>query len=336
VAPRSDVRTGRAALSAFIASLEARDASPHTRRSYSTAVGQYLDWLAAIPDADWTRPPRRLLRSYLAELDRRGLARSSVASRLAALRSFYRYGRRQGWVPGDPWAAVVTPRRGARLPRVMEVDDVERLLDVVPGSAATTGAPEARATAIELRDRAIIETAYAAGLRISELAGARIGDLDPARGEIRVLGKGRKERVGMLGGPARDALVRYLEDGRPHLAAGAPSTDALLLNARGGALGVRGIRLRIDRLIARADLPDRTSPHTLRHSFASHLLEGGADLRVVQELLGHASLATTQVYTHVSPGRLRASYRAAHPRAIAGADDAPPTPGTDHPSRPAP
>jgi integrase/recombinase XerC len=182
--------------------------------------------------------------------------------------------------------------------------------------------------ALELRDRAIVECAYAAGLRISEIAGVRVVDVDLARGEIRVLGKGRKERLGMLGGPARDALGTYLRDARPLLAAQAtttqgtpaadgPADDALFLGARGQALGTRGLRLRIDRLVARAGLPERTSPHTLRHSFASHMLEGGADLRVVQELLGHASLATTQVYTHVSPGRLRSSYRAAHPRAVA-------------------
>jgi integrase/recombinase XerC len=320
---------GRSALTAFLAGLQARDASAHTIRAYRTAVGQYLDWLdagsgrAAEP---WPRPSRRTLRAYLAELDTTGRSRATIASRVAALRSFYRFARRQGWAPGDPWSAVVTPRRASRLPRVLEVDDVERLLDVVPGSAGTT-APDL-AAAIELRDRAIVETAYAAGLRISELASARLGDVDLARGEIRVLGKGRKERLGLLGGPARDALEAYLGHARPVLAAvsagGPPGSaeapgDSLFLGARGEPLTSRGMRLRIDRLVRRAGLPERTTPHTLRHSFASHLLDGGADLRVVQELLGHASLATTQVYTHVSPARLRSSYRAAHPRATAAA-----------------
>jgi site-specific recombinase XerD len=319
------------AAAAFLASLDARDASPHTRRAYHTAVAQYLDWLDGMPGVDWTRPPRRTLRAYLAELDGRGLSRATIASRIAALRSFYRFARRQGWVAGDPWSAIVTPRRSSRLPRVLEVDDVERLLDVIPGSAGhavgaarASDAPEA----IELRDRAIVECAYAAGLRISEIAGATISDVDLGHGEIRVLGKGRKERIGMLGGPARDALDAYLRNGRPVLASAAHGdggTDALFLNAQGEALSTRGIRTRIDRLVQRAGLPERTTPHTLRHSFASHLLEGGADLRVVQELLGHASLSTTQVYTHVSPGRLRSSYRAAHPRATsdrrARADD---------------
>jgi integrase/recombinase XerC len=199
---------------------------------------------------------------------------------------------------------------------------VERLLDAVEGSAghAVGGAWRAEVSAaVELRDRAILECAYAAGLRISEIAGARLGHVDLDHGEIRVLGKGRKERMGMLGRPAQEALRAYLAAGRPALAtAGDGHDDALFLGTHGGALGVRGVRKRIDLLVRRAGLPQRTTPHTLRHSFASHLLEGGADLRVVQELLGHASLSTTQVYTHVSPGRLRASYRTAHPRARGG------------------
>ena len=143
------------------------------------------------------------------------------------------------------------------------------------------------------------------------------------RGEIRVLGKGRKERLGLLGAPARDALDAYLREARPLLAAQGTGEDALFLGAGGQGLGIRGVRLRIDRLVRRAGLPERTSPHTLRHSFASHMLDGGADLRIVQELLGHASLATTQVYTHVSPGRLRSSYRSAHPRALVPESGAP-------------
>jgi site-specific recombinase XerD len=307
-----------------MSSLDARDASPHTKRAYKTAVDQFLAWLDGVEGVHWTRPPRRTLRAFLAELDGRGLSRSTIGSRVAAMRSFYRFARRQGWVAGDPWAAVVTPRRSSRLPRVMEIEDVERLLDVIPGSAGhpvgtewVSGMP----AAIELRDRAIVECAYAAGLRVSEIAGARVGDIDLGHGEIRVLGKGRKERMGMLGAPARDALDSYLRHGRPLLAAGGGGAvggddDALFLGSSGRGLSARGVRSRIDLLVRRAGLPPHTTPHTLRHSFASHLLEGGADLRVVQELLGHASLSTTQVYTHVSPGRLRSSYRAAHPRAI--------------------
>ncbi len=316
-------RDGTAALAAFLSSLEARDASPHTRRSYRTSVSQYLEWLSEIGGVEWRRPPRRTLRAYLAELHGRGLSRSTIGNRLAALRSFYRFSRRQGWVDGDPWAVVVTPRRSSRLPRVMEVSEVERLLDAVPGSGGHAVGqrwlPQVPG-ALELRDRAIVECAYSAGLRISEIAGVRIGDVDIRRGEIRVLGKGRKERIGLLGRPARDALDAYLRQGRPILARDDDTGDALFLNARGGALGPRGVRGRIDRLVKRAGLPEGTTPHTLRHSFASHMLEGGADLRVVQELLGHTSLATTQIYTHVSPGRLRESYRSAHPRALLEAD----------------
>jgi integrase/recombinase XerC len=195
---------------------------------------------------------------------------------------------------------------------VLGVDDVERLIDETEASSDVA--------ALVLRDRALVETAYAAGLRISELAAAQLADLDLNRGELRVLGKGRKERVALLGGPAREALAAYLRDGRPALRArtgestAAPDTGVISLNSRGRPLGVRGLRYRLQRLIGRAGLPSGSSPHTLRHSFASHLLDGGADLRVVQELLGHESLGTTQVYTHVSAQRLRSAYQQAHPR----------------------
>ena len=303
--------TGHPPLDRFLTALEARDASPNTKRAYSTAIGAYLDWLAD-RSADWRRPGRPLLRSYLAEVSN-GHARSTVAQRLAALRSFYRFTTRSGLTTGDPWAALSTPRLPRRLPKVLEVDQVERLLAVVDDDLAA--AREPLAEAIALRDRALVETAYAAGLRISELAAARAEDLDLRRGEIRVIGKGRKERIGLLGRPARHAIEAYLADGRPALSLPGRPSAAIFLNHRGGDLGVRGIRLRLERLRSRAGLPLGVSPHTLRHSFATHLLEGGADLRVVQELLGHESLATTQVYTHVSPARLRAAYQAAHPRA---------------------
>jgi site-specific recombinase XerD len=310
------------ALDRFLQTLGARDASPHTRRSYAASISTYLAWLEA-RGVDWRRPDRGSLRAYLATLAD-GHARSSVAQRLAAIRSFHRWAARDGLAPGDPWGAISTPRQPARLPRVLEVEDISALLAVVEDDlveAERTPIPERRAVAIAiaLRDRALIETAYAAGLRISELAAASLGELDLRRGEVRVLGKGRKERIGLLGRPAVAALGRYLEDGRATLlerraAPSAPPVE-VFLNHHGEPLGVRGLRYRLDRLRRRAGLPDGVSPHTLRHSFATHLLEGGADLRVVQELLGHESLATTQVYTHVSPTRLRTAYRAAHPRA---------------------
>jgi site-specific recombinase XerD len=309
------------ALERFLRGLAARDASLHTQRSYRTAIGAYLDWLAE-RGVDWRAPARTDLRAYLAHLGARG-ARSSTAQRLAAIRSFHRHAAREGLSPGDPWGAIATPRLPRRLPRVLEVEQVERLLAVVDEEFATSdAAAPARIgllTALALRDRALVETAYAAGLRISELAAADLGSVELRRGEIRVLGKGRKERIGLLGRPARAALTAYLEDGRPTLLAlrptGAEEPTEIFLNHRGAPLGVRGLRYRLDLLCRRAGLPVGVSPHTLRHSFATHLLDGGADLRVVQELLGHESLATTQVYTHVSPGRLRAAYRGAHPRA---------------------
>jgi integrase/recombinase XerD len=310
------------ALARFLRALAARDASVHTQRSYATAIGAYLDWLAA-RGVDWRSPSRPDLRAYLAHLAGRG-ARSSTAQRLAAIRSFHRHAAREGAAAGDPWGAIATPRLPRRLPRVLEVEQVERLLGVVDDDLAAAGAapsgPLELATALALRDRALVETAYAAGLRISELAEADLASLELQRGEIRVLGKGRKERVGLLGRPARLALGAYLDEGRPVLAARGPAKASeppaeIFLNHRGEPLGVRGLRYRLDALRRRAGLPDGVSPHTLRHSFATHLLDGGADLRVVQELLGHESLATTQVYTHVSPTRLRAAYRDAHPRA---------------------
>jgi site-specific recombinase XerD len=309
------------ALARFLRSLAARDSSAHTQRAYATAVGAYLDWLAA-RGTDWRHPTRTDLRAYLAVLGE-DHARSSVAQRLAAIRSFHRWATRSDLALGDPWGAIATPRLPRRLPRVLEVEQVARILAVVEADLeARPGEDPDRAAvrvALALRDRALVETAYAAGLRISELAAADLGSLELRRGELRVIGKGRKERIGLLGRPARAAIADYLEDGRPILLAraaggGAPPVE-IFLNHLGRPLGVRGLRYRLDRLCARAGLPIGISPHTLRHSFATHLLDGGADLRVVQELLGHENLATTQIYTHVSPGRLQAAYREAHPRA---------------------
>jgi integrase/recombinase XerD len=320
-------------LERFLRSLAARDASPHTIRAYRTGVGAYLAWLGE-RGVDWARPTRPELRAYLARLGATA-ARTTVAQRLAAIRSFHRWAAREGLAPGDPWGAIATPRMPRRLPRVLELDQVDKLLAAVDDelTEAESASPDRIpvAMALALRDRALVETAYAAGLRISELAAANLGSLDLRRGEIRVIGKGRKERIGLLGRPALAALAAYLDLGRPilldrgGLERNAPDRDAaassgaaptaVFLNHLGAPLGVRGLRYRLDRLCRRAGLPLGVSPHTLRHSFATHLLDGGADLRVVQELLGHENLATTQIYTHVSPGRLAAAYRDAHPRA---------------------
>ncbi len=322
-----------APLERFLASLAARDASPHTQRAYRTAVGTYLAWLDDRGVA-WAAPSRSVLREYLGELGS-GRARSSVAQRLAAIRSFHRWARRAGLAEADPWAALGTPRRPRRLPPVLSIADVERAV-ASAGDEQPAGSRGASAVgrALALRDVAIVETAYAAGLRIAELAGLTLDSLDLGRGELRVLGKGRKERAGLLGRPARAALAGYLAEGRPALLGRArpgAAPDAVFLNARGGPLGERGMRYRLDAVFVRAGSPEGTHPHTLRHSFATHLLDGGADLRVVQELLGHASLATTQVYTHVSPARLRAAYAGAHPRAHATGTGTAPADGTPRP-----
>jgi site-specific recombinase XerD len=320
----SAVSAGQASdpeLARFLRSLAARDASPHTQRAYATAIGAYLEWLAA-RGTDWRNPTRADLRAYLAVLGE-GHARSSVAQRLAAIRSFHRWATRSDLAPGDPWGAIATPRLPRRLPQVLEVEQVARILAIIDAELAAPPGdddePGAWRVALALRDRALVETAYAAGLRISELAAADLASLDLRRGEIRVMGKGRKERIGLLGRPACAALADYIEDGRPVLLGRRSGDDAppveIFLNHLGRPLGVRGLRYRFDRLCVRAGLPLGISPHTLRHSFATHLLDGGADLRVVQELLGHENLATTQVYTHVSPGRLQTAYREAHPRA---------------------
>jgi integrase/recombinase XerD len=320
------VAAGAATLDRFLLALRARDASEHTLRSYGTAVSAYLDWLAE-RGADWRAPTRTDLRAYLAKLVGAG-AKSSVSQRLAAIRSFHRFAARSGAGAGDPWGSIATPRLPRRLPRVLEVDQIERLLKVIDADEAAADIADEKARRaspvaleIAIRDRAIVEVAYAAGLRISELAAAQLSNLDLRRAELRVLGKGRKERIGLLGRPAIQAMEAYLEDARPVLAARRPpggrEPDAIFLNHDGAPIGVRGLRFRIDRLCRLAGLPQGVSPHTLRHSFATHLLDGGADLRVVQELLGHESLATTQVYTHVSAARLRAAYVDAHPRARA-------------------
>jgi len=307
-----------AAVERFLQALQARGSSVHTLRSYRTGLEGYMAWLSA-NGHDWRSPSRTALRAFLASLSE-GRGRRTVAQRLAALRSFYRYATREELVAGNPLAALPTPRQPRRLPAVLSVAETERLIEAAQ-EEGDVAAPEGTARAatehaLALRDVAIVETAYAAGLRIGELAALTIGSVDLRRGEVRVTGKGRKERISLLGRPARAALQTYIDEGRPVLARlAATDPGVLLLNHRGAALGARGIRWRLDRLRVAAGLPEGVSPHTLRHSFATHLLDGGADLRVVQELLGHESLATTQIYTHVSPARLRAAYTASHPRA---------------------
>ncbi len=257
-----------------------------------------------------------VVRSYLSTLADRGLAPSSVAGRLAAVRSLYRHALRNGRIERDPLAGVRAPRRPSRLPRVLTAAEAESLV---------TGPQRLprRSEALGRRDAAILELLYATGIRISELASLTIDRVDTGRGRMRVTGKGNKEREVLFGTPAAQALRAYLATARPVLAGDGSPGSAVFLNSGGTALTARGARTVVARWVEAVGAPDGTSPHTLRHSFATHLLEGGADLRVVQELLGHANLQTTQIYTHLSDAALRSAYRGAHPRAGRGASGRP-------------
>jgi len=308
-----------AALDRFLAHLATRNASPGTIVEYRRNAGEFLGYLART-GVDWRRPSRTAVRGYLAALADRGLAPSSVAGRLAAIRSLYRHAARQGWIDTDPMAGVRSPRRPGRLPKVLSVEDAKRLVEAPVHAPQPTaaGARGAISAAVRRRDSALLELLYATGMRISEAASLTLDRVDVGRGRLRVVGKGRKERELLFGGPARAATRAYLSEGRPVLAAHAGPSSRLFLNAQGGPLTARGARLAVDRWVDAAGLARRASPHTLRHSFATHMLEGGADLRSVQELLGHANLATTQIYTHLSDATLRGAYRSAHPRARRG------------------
>jgi site-specific recombinase XerD len=311
---------GAAELKRFLDNLGARNASGGTVDEYRRHAGEFLGFLAE-RGVDWRRPDRATVRAYLAWLADRDLAPTSVAGRLAAARSFYRFATRQGWIDGNPLAGVRSPRRPGRLPRVLSVEDAARLVEGPARTAPRTrrGIGEPLADALARRDAALLELLYATGMRISEAASLTVDRVDVERRRLRVVGKGSKERELLFGGPAQQAVGAYLRSGRPVLAARGPATGAaLFLNAAGGPLTKRGARMVVDRWVEAASLATRTSPHTLRHSFATHLLEGGADLRSVQELLGHANLATTQVYTHLSDAALRSAYRSAHPRAGRG------------------
>ena len=298
----------RLAVEAFLESLAGRNASPGTIIEYRRHTTEFLGFLAG-RGVDWTRPDRSTIRAYLSALADRELAASSVAGRLSAIRSLYRHALRNGRIETDPLAGVRAPRRPSRLPRVLSIDE----------AASLVTAPRrlrSRDEALARRDASMLEMLYATGMRISELAGLTLDRVDLERRRLRVIGKGNKERQLLFGAPAAGALRGYLAEGRPVLAArGGAANAAVYLNANGAPLSVRGARLVLERWVRAAGAPKRTSPHTLRHSFATHLLEGGADLRVVQELLGHANLQTTQIYTHLSDAALRSAYREAHPRA---------------------
>jgi integrase/recombinase XerC len=277
--------------------------SEHTVRAYVGDVVSLLDHAVrmgrtAVADIDIT-----VLRSWLARLRTMGAARASLARRAAAARAFCAWAYRGGLLPVDPGIQLASPKARRELPSVLRGDQAEALVT----------APGEEAEPVVLRDRAVLELLYATGVRVGELCGLDLADVDQARRVVRVMGKGAKERSVPYGLPAQHAVDRWLRYGRPALA-GADSGSALLLGVRGRRLTPGTVRRIVERAARAAAVP-RISPHGLRHSAATHLVEGGADLRSVQELLGHASLTSTQIYTHVSLERLRAAYRQAHPRA---------------------
>jgi integrase/recombinase XerC len=279
-----------------------RGRSPHTVRAYTGDVVSLLDHAGrmgatALADLDLT-----VLRSWLARLRVTGAARGSLARRAAAARAFTRWAHRDGLIAHDVGQRLASPKARRDLPGVLRADQAEQLV-TAPASADP----------IALRDRLVLELLYATGIRVSELVGLDVDDIDDARRVARVLGKGAKERSAPYGQPAQHALDAWLRHGRPHVAT-RDSGDALLLGRRGRRMHATTVRQAVAAYAHAAGL-GHVSPHTLRHSAATHLLEGGADLRSVQELLGHASLSSTQIYTHVSIERLRSAYQQAHPRA---------------------
>jgi integrase/recombinase XerC len=284
-----------------------KNASAHTVKSYREDLSQAIDFFrtrsdGATPSAKHLTT--RLLRAYLAWLHDQNYARTTVARRLAAMRSWCRFLCRQGTLATNPSAGLRGPRLAKKLPNFVQREDMLRLLEAPP-SDRTLG----------LRDRALLETLYSAGLRVSELTQLNLDDVDLAEGVAVVRGKGRRERLALLGPPAISAIGAWLPARATLLGPRAALLSALFLNKNGTRLSARSVGRLLEKYLAQAGLDPRISPHTLRHSFATHLLDAGADIRSVQELLGHRSLGTTQIYTHVTTQRLRDSYQQAHPRA---------------------
>lgn len=284
-----------------------RDLTEHTVRAYLADVGGLLEHAARLGDTAVTELDLRTLRSWLAKQQTLGRSRTTIARRATAARVFTAWLARTGRVPADVGASLGSPKAHASLPPVLRADEAADLI-----RAATEAADDG--SAVGVRDVAMLELLYATGIRVGELVGLDLDDVDRERNVIRVLGKGRKERTVPFGRPAARALDFWLRQGRPVLAAEGCGA-ALFLGARGRRIDQRAVRTMVHRRIAEVPGAPDIGPHGLRHTAATHLLEGGADLRSVQELLGHASLATTQLYTHVTTDRLRRAYQQAHPRA---------------------
>lgn len=297
-------------IDSFINYLQAeKNASAHTLLNYQKDLFQGLAFFASLLSKEETslKPgdvDYAAVRAYLAGLSSQGLARSTINRKLAAWRSFFRYLSREGGVPDNPWARTGHLRMSKHLPSFLFEDDCRHLVE----------APR-QLSILALRDRALLETLYGAGIRVSELVGLNLEDLDLSTQLIKLRGKGRKERIVPIGVPAREALRNYLRSGRPVLAEKGNPGRALFLNCFGNRLTTRGVQKIIAKYAGHCGLGRRVSPHMLRHSFATHLLDRGADIRAVQELLGHARLSTTQIYTHVTREKLRQVYLKSHPRA---------------------
>jgi integrase/recombinase XerC len=280
-----------------------RDVSPHTLKGYR----EDLESLAVYLSDDSGKPPAPDgidpldLRQYISDLHTAGYARTSISRRLASLRSFFRFAQREGIVDSNPAKPLRNPRKQRHLPHFMTSDEVERLL-LAPDACQRMGA----------RDLAILETMYSTGVRVSELVGLNLADVELEEGVARVRGKGKRERYAPLGSFAVGAIRGWLEYRREEEL---ERDDAIFVNRLGSRLSTRSVGRMLEKYLAKAGLDRRTTPHTLRHSFATHLLDRGADIRSVQELLGHRSLVTTQIYTHLTTATLRKAYEKAHPRA---------------------
>ena len=305
-APRADQLEASArwtaALGSYAGELRTRGAANGTRRAYGRDLLEFAAWASAL-GLEPGELVYRDLRGYAAALSERRLEKASAARKLIAVRGLHAHLLATGATTSNPADLLPTPKRDSKLPRVLGRDEVASLLDRIPA-----GGP------LEVRDRAIFELAYSSGLRAQEIVSLDLGDTDFDSETVRVTGKGNKTRVLPVGEPAQRALQRYLEAAR-HALGPARAEQALFISRRGRRLSPSDVRRRLEKWVREAAVAGRISPHTLRHSFATHLLEGGADLRSIQELLGHASVSTTQVYTRVEPSRLRQEYAKSHPRA---------------------
>ena len=281
-----------------------RGMSQHTLAAYSSDLGQLAEFLASAGVRDWADMTPDDAAGFMDDLNERSYAGSTKARKVAAMRSLFRFLKEERMVAGNPTDDLSSPRVGRPLPRALRPEEVDRLLAGAAGDSQPDG----------LRDYAMLELMYACGLRVSELVGLDLGDVDLDSGTVRCFGKGAKERVVPLHDTAVSAIDLYLVRGRSELAS-PRSGDALFLNRKGQRLTRQGFWLRLQRCATAAGIETRITPHMLRHSFATHLLHGGASLRHVQELLGHASISTTQIYTHLTSEHVRREYDRAHPRA---------------------